>query len=64
MPKTVEMEIAEAGRMHVLAQAMRKAGDASSADLLESKVRTKRRKAIARMGKRVRRGKGAGKAVI
>lgn len=52
MPKTVEMELAEADRMHGLAVRMRKQGDTSSADALENKVRTKRKKAIGRMGRR------------
>jgi len=63
MPKTVEMELAEANRMHGLAVAMRKQGDTASADRLEAKVRTKRGKAIARMGKRVKSG-GSKKAVV
>jgi len=63
MPKTVEMELAEANRMHGLAVAMRKQGDTASADRLEAKVRTKRGKAIARMGKRVK-GAGAKKVVV
>ena len=63
MPKTVEMELAEANRMHGLAVAMRKQGDTASADRLEAKVRTKRGKAIARMGKRVKSGTSK-KAVV
>ena len=58
MPKTVEMELAEADRMHVLAGRMRKQGDTASADKLETKVRTKRSKAIGRMGRRVKKGAG------
>lgn len=64
MPKTVEMELSEADRMHVLAGRMRKQGDTASADRLEQKVRTKRSKAIARMGKRVKRGTGSRKVAI
>lgn len=64
MPKPVEQELAEADRMHALAVRMRAQKDASSADALETKVRNKRRKAIARMGKRVGGKKAAGKAVV
>ena len=64
MPKTVEQELSEADRMHGLAVKMRKQGDTGSADRLESKVRTKRSKAIARMGRKVRKGTNSGKAVV
>jgi len=63
MPKTVEAELAEADRMHALAVKMRAQKDTASADSLETKVRAKRRKAIARMGRRVK-GAGSKKAVI
>jgi len=58
MPKRVEEELSEADRMHALAVKMRAQKDTASADLLENKVRAKRRRAIARMGKRVVRGSG------
>lgn len=63
MPKTVEDELSEADRMHGLAVKMRAQKDTTSADALERKVKTKRRKAIARMGKVVKKA-GTGKAVI
>jgi len=50
--KTVEMELSEAARLHKLASDIRKAGDPASADRLEAKVRSKRSKAISRIGKR------------
>lgn len=53
MPKTVEQELSEADRMHGLAVKMRAQKDTASADALEQKVRTKRRKAIGRMGRKV-----------
>lgn len=56
MPKRVEEELAEADRMHALAVRMRAQKDAVSADALDRKVTTKRRKAIARMGKKVQVG--------
>lgn len=62
MPKTVEQELAEADRMHGLAVKMKAQKDTTSADALEAKVRTKRRKAIARMGRKV--GKSSQKGVI
>jgi len=61
-PKTVEQELSEADRMHGLAVKMRSQKDTSSADMLETKVRAKRRRAIARMGRKV--GKASGKSVI
>ena len=64
MPKPVEQELAEADRMHALAVKMRAQKDTTSADMLESKVRTKRRKAINRMGKRVGGSKGGKKGVV
>lgn len=63
MPKTVEDELSEANRMHKLAGEMKKQGDTSSASKLEAKVRAKRARAIARMGKRVNKA-GSKKAVI
>lgn len=63
MPKTVEEELAEADRMHGLAVKMRAQKDISSADALERKVKSKRRKAIGRMGRIVKKV-GSGKAVI
>jgi len=54
VPKRVEEELAEADRMHSLAVRMRAQKDVASANALEAKVHTKRRKAIARMGRRVR----------
>jgi len=62
MPKRVEEELSEADRMHALAVKMRAQKDTASADLLEGKVRAKRRRAIARMGRKV--GKGTRKGVI
>ncbi len=56
MPKRVEEELAEADRMHALAVRMRSQKDVSSADALDRKVVTKRKKAIARMGKGVKKG--------
>ena len=64
MPKRVEEELAEADRMHALAVRMRSQRDISSADALDRKVAAKRKKAIARMGKAVKRGNGGGKRVI
>ena len=64
MPKTVEAELSEADRMHGLAVRMRKQGDTASADKLEAKVRSKRSKAIGRMGRRVSKGTGGKKVVI
>lgn len=64
MPKRVEEELSEADRMHALAVKMRAQKDTGSADALEAKVRSKRRKAIARMGKGVKKGGAAKKAVI
>jgi len=61
-PKTVENELAEADRMHALAVKMRAQKDPGSADSLENKVRAKRRRAIARMGRKV--GVSRKKAVI
>jgi len=63
MPKRVEDELAEADRMHALAVRMRAQKDTASADALESKVKTKRRKAIARMGRRVK-GANSKKVVV
>ena len=63
MPKPVEQELAEADRMHALAVRMRQQKDTASADALESKVKTKRRRAIARMGKRVNKG-GSKKVIV
>lgn len=54
MPKRVEEELAEADRMHSLAVRMRAQKDTASADMLENKVKAKRRKAIGRMGRRVK----------
>jgi len=56
MPKTVEQELSESDRMHDLAVKFRKQKDTVSADALDRKVQTKRRKAIARLGKKVKRG--------
>lgn len=64
MPKRVEEELAEADRMHAQAVRMRAQKDTTSADLLENKVKAKRRRAIARMGKRPKTGTSAGRAVI
>ncbi|KKL51809.1 hypothetical protein LCGC14_2291760 [marine sediment metagenome] len=63
MPKRVEEELSEADRMHALAVKMRSQKDTASADMLEGKVRAKRRRAIARMGRRVR-GTSGRKAVV
>jgi len=63
MPKRVEEELSEADRMHALAVRMRAQKDPTSADALESKVKSKRRKAIARMGRAVKKA-GSGKAVV
>jgi len=63
MPKTVLQELAEADAMHALAVKMKAQHDTDSADALNRKVTAKRRKAIARMGKVVRKG-GSKKAVI
>jgi len=54
MPRRVEEELAEADRMHAQAMRMRTQKDTTSADLLENKVRAKRRRAIARMGRKLR----------
>ena len=54
MPKRVEEELAEADRMHALSVKMRKQGDTASADALKAKVTSKRRRAISRMGRRVK----------
>lgn len=62
-PKTVEVELSEADRMHALAVKMRAQHDTGSADALEAKVRSKRKRAIARMGKRVKKA-GTGKVVV
>ena len=64
MPKPVEQELAEADRMHALAVRMRAQKDTASADALESKVKIKRRKAIARMGRRIGSKKGSRKVVV
>jgi len=63
MPKTVEQELSEADRMHGLAVRMRAQKDTASADALESKVRQKRKNAIKRMGKIVKKV-GGSKAVV
>jgi len=63
MPKSVEAELAESDRMHALAVKFRAQKDITSADALEAKVRTKRRKAIARMGRKVKSGSSK-KAVV
>ena len=63
MPKRVEEELSEADRMHALAVKMRSQKDTASADMLEGKVRAKRRRAIARMGRRVK-GAGGRKVVV
>lgn len=64
MPKRVEDELAEADRMHALAVRMRSQKDPASADALDRKVATKRRKAIARMGKQPKSGKGSNKQAV
>ena len=63
MPKTVEQELSEADRMHALAVRMRQQKDLTSADALDRKVQHKRRNAIKRMGRVVKKA-GARKAVI
>lgn len=62
VPKTVEVELSEADRMHALAVKMRAQKDSASADALEAKVRAKRRRAIARMGRKV--GSGSKKPTV
>jgi len=62
MPKTVLQELAEADAMHALAVRMKAQKDTVSATALESKVTAKRKKAIARMGRKVK--SGAKKAVV
>lgn len=64
MPKRVEEELAEADRMHAQAVRMRAQKDVTSADLLERKVVAKRRRAIARMGKKPKTGGSSTRAVI
>lgn len=64
MPKTVEVELQEADRMHALAVKMRAQKDPGSADKLEAKVKAKRSRAIARMGRKVKSGSGSGRTVI
>lgn len=64
MPKRVEVELEEADRMHALAVRMRAQKDTASAAALDRKVATKRKKAIARMGKVVKRGDGGGKRAV
>jgi len=54
MSKTVEQELAEADRIHSLAMKMKQQGDAESHRMLEQQVRQKRKRAIKRMGKRVK----------
>lgn len=64
MPKRVEEELAEADRMHALSVRMRQQKDVTSADALDRKVKSKRGKAIARMGKVVKRGNSGGKRAV
>lgn len=61
MPKPVLQELSEADSMHALAVKMRKQGDTVSADRLERKVKTKRGRAITRMGKRVKNANTSGR---
>jgi len=63
MPKTVLEELAEADAMHGLAVKMKAQKDVASHDALERKVKSKRKKAIARMGRPVKKA-GGSKAVI
>ena len=64
MPKRVEEELSEADRMHALASRMRQQKDIASADALDRKVKAKRRRAIARMGKVVKRAIATKKRAI
>ena len=64
MPKPVLEELSEADSMHKLAVNMRKQGDTASADRLERKVKTKRGKAIARMGRKVKNANTAGRPTV
>lgn len=50
--------------MHALAVKMRAQKDPGSADKLEAKVKAKRSRAIARMGKKVRKAGSGGSAVV
>jgi len=63
VPKTVLQELAEADAMHALSVKMKAQKDTTSSAALDRKVTAKRKKAIARMGKVVRKG-GGKKAVI
>ena len=64
MPKNVLEELSEADSMHGLAVKMRKQGDTTSADKLERKVKSKRGKAIARMGRRVKNANTKGRPSV
>jgi len=64
MPKRVEDELAEADRMHALAVRMRSQKDTDSADALDRKVKLKRKRAIARMGKPVKGATTARKRAV
>lgn len=63
MPKTVLQELAEADAMHGLSVKMKAQRDVDSAAALDRKVTAKRKKAIARMGRVVKRS-ASKKAVI
>jgi len=63
MPKTVLQELAEADAMHALSVKMKAQKDIASSAALDRKVTSKRKKAIARMGRVVKKS-ASKKAVI